>query len=104
VGVPTAAVDKIYLPPASAANGARRSARHSVAEDGSTATDEDTILKAMRRKAAKNLDFSGYIPRYKYSPFMVLSSKGGGPRPLYGGLYMIGGYGEGYFFPTWMAA
>jgi hypothetical protein len=35
---------------------------------------------------------------------MVLSSEGGGPRPLYEGLYTIGGYGEGYFFPTWMAA
>jgi hypothetical protein len=35
---------------------------------------------------------------------MVLSSEGGGPRPLYGGLCAIGGNGEGYFFPTWMAA
>jgi hypothetical protein len=24
--------------------------------------------------------------------------------PVYGGLYMTGGYGEGYFFPTWVAA
>jgi hypothetical protein len=30
-----------------------------VAEDGSSATDEDTMQKAMRHKAAMNLDFSG---------------------------------------------
>jgi hypothetical protein len=33
-----------------------------VADDGSTATDEDTLKKAMRRKAAKNLDFAGMEP------------------------------------------
>jgi hypothetical protein len=38
---------------------ARRSARHAVAEDGSVATDEDTLHKAMRRKAAINLDCDG---------------------------------------------
>jgi hypothetical protein len=59
MGVPAAAVDKICPPPAVAASGARRSVRHSVAEDGSTATDEDTLLRAMRRKAVKNLDFYG---------------------------------------------
>jgi hypothetical protein len=48
--------------------------------------------------------FVGFIPRYQHPSFMVLSSEGGGPRPLYGGLYTIGGYGEGYFSPTWMAA
>jgi hypothetical protein len=53
-----------------------------VAEDGSMAMDEDTMQKAMRRKATKNLYFSGYLPRYKYSSFMVLSSEGGGSRPL----------------------
>jgi hypothetical protein len=40
---------------------------------------------------------------YKYSRFMVLSSEGGGSQPIYGGLCMIGGYGEGYFFSTWVA-
>jgi hypothetical protein len=35
----------------------RRSTRHSVAEDGSSATDEDTMQKAMRHKADINLDF-----------------------------------------------
>jgi hypothetical protein len=33
-----------------------------VADDGSAATDEDTLKKAMRRKAAKNLDFAGMEP------------------------------------------
>jgi hypothetical protein len=25
-------------------------------------------------------------------------------RIIYRGLYMVGGYDEGYFFPTWVAA
>ena len=28
----------------------------------------------------------------------------GESRPVYGGVYTIGGYGEGYFYPTWVAA
>ena len=39
-------------PPASAA--LRRSSRHAVAADGSAVTDEDSIAKAMRRKALLN--------------------------------------------------
>jgi hypothetical protein len=39
-----------------------------------------------------------------YAPFVVTSSEGGESRPIYGDLYMIGGYSEGYFFPTWMVA
>jgi hypothetical protein len=35
---------------------------------------------------------------------MVTSTTDGESKPIYGGLYTIGGYGEGYFFPTWMAA
>jgi hypothetical protein len=35
---------------------------------------------------------------------MVTSSTDGESRPIYEGLYTIGGYGEEYFFPTWMAA
>jgi hypothetical protein len=41
---------------------------------------------------------------YKYSSFVVTSSEDAASRPIYGGLYMVGGYGEGYFFPTWVAA
>jgi hypothetical protein len=41
---------------------------------------------------------------YHYAPFMVTSSMAREQRPIYGGLYTIGGYGEGYFFPTWVAA
>jgi hypothetical protein len=41
---------------------------------------------------------------YWYTPFMVTSAAGGASRPIYGDLYTIGGYGEGYFFPTWVAA
>jgi hypothetical protein len=41
---------------------------------------------------------------YWYSPFMVTSAADGESRPIYGGLYMVGGYGEGYFFLIWVAA
>jgi hypothetical protein len=78
VEVPAAAVDKFCLPLAVAACGARRSAMHAVAEDGSTVTDEDTMLKAMHRKATKNLDFSGMdTPSCSFIPLStpVLSSK-----------------------------
>jgi hypothetical protein len=37
-------------------------------------------------------------------PFMVYSTTSGASRPIYGGLYTVGGCGEGYFFPTWMVA
>jgi hypothetical protein len=43
-----------------------------VAEDGSVATDEDTMTKAMRRKAAMNLDCSGMTS--KPSSFISLST------------------------------
>ncbi|KAM0914843.1 hypothetical protein ACQ4PT_011262 [Festuca glaucescens] len=43
---------------------------------------------------------ASHIPMHSYSTFMVASSASGTPRPLYGGVYTIGGYGEGYFFPT----
>jgi hypothetical protein len=48
--------------------------------------------------------FAGYLPIHRFAPFVVLASEAGEPRPLYGGFYTIGGCGEGYFFPTWMAA
>jgi hypothetical protein len=50
----------------------RRSTRHAVAEDGSSTTDEDTMQKAMQRKAAMNLEFSGM--RSKSSSFVSLST------------------------------
>nr|XP_051206417.1 uncharacterized protein LOC127321418 [Lolium perenne] len=82
----------------------RRSGRYAVAEDGAGVTDEDVMQRAMRRKAELNLDTAGHLQMYRYSPFVVTSSADGEPRPIYGGLYTVGGYGEGYFFPTWVAA
>lgn len=38
-----------------------RNCRHSVADDGSMDTDEDSLAKAMRRKATHNLDNQGGI-------------------------------------------
>jgi hypothetical protein len=49
-----------------------------VAEDGSVATDEDTMAKAMRRKAALNLDDNGMCSKsssFISLPTSVLSSK-----------------------------
>jgi hypothetical protein len=46
----------------------------------------------------------GYLQMYRYSPFMVTSSADGESQPIYGGLYMVRDYGEGYFFPTWVTA
>jgi hypothetical protein len=45
-----------------------------------------------------------YLQMDRYSPFVVTSSAARASRPIYGGLYTVGGYGEGYFFPTWVAA
>jgi hypothetical protein len=36
---------------------------------------------------------------YLYTPFVVTSSADGESRPIYGGLYTIGGYDGGYFSP-----
>nr|XP_051206507.1 uncharacterized protein LOC127321523 [Lolium perenne] len=82
----------------------RRSSRHAMEADGAKATDEDTMTKAMRRKAAINLDPCGYLQVHRFAPFVVFASTSRESRPLYGGIYTIGGCGEGYFFPTWMAA
>jgi hypothetical protein len=41
------------------------SARHGVGLDGAAATDEDSMAKAMRRKAETNLDFSGTVKSSK---------------------------------------
>jgi hypothetical protein len=43
----------------------QRSTRHGVGHDGAAATDEDTLAKAMRRKAKANLDFSSTSQRSK---------------------------------------
>jgi hypothetical protein len=34
---------------------------------------------------------------YRYSPFVICTAKGREPRPIYGGLYTVGGYNEGLF-------
>jgi hypothetical protein len=41
---------------------------------------------------------------YPYSLFVVVSIEGGESRPVYEGLFTVGGYGEGYFFPTCVVA
>jgi hypothetical protein len=41
---------------------------------------------------------------YQYASFVITSSAVGESLPIYGDLYTIGGYGEEYFFSTWVAA
>jgi hypothetical protein len=43
----------------------RWSGRHALDTGGASATDEDVMKKAMRRKAEKNLDTSGIAPSSK---------------------------------------
>jgi hypothetical protein len=50
------------------------------------------------------LSHAGHLPVHSYAPFMVVSTVCGASRPVYGGVYTVGGHGEGYFYPTWMAA
>ena len=47
----------------------RRSRRHYVGTDGSAATDEDSMVKAMRRTTACNLDFEGTPCRKSFMSF-----------------------------------
>jgi hypothetical protein len=51
----------------------RRSGRFADAADGSSLTDEDTLSKAMRRKAAQNLDPAGITPSSKDVSFLAFS-------------------------------
>jgi hypothetical protein len=47
----------------------RRSGRHQVSVDGTSATDEDSMMKAMRRTATRNLDFEGTSARKSFLSF-----------------------------------
>jgi hypothetical protein len=51
----------------------------------------------------KLFSLAGYLQMYQYSPFVVTFSAGGESRPVYGDLYTVEDYNEGYFFPTWVA-
>jgi hypothetical protein len=50
----------------------RRSGRHAQSEDGFGVTDEDTMQKAMRRKAEKNLDTVGNKKSTSFTTFLIL--------------------------------
>ena len=41
---------------------------------------------------------------YGFDPFMGAFAACGAPIPVHGGVYAVGGFGEGYFYPSWMAA
>jgi hypothetical protein len=44
------------------------------------------------------------IYRWEFAPFMVVASAYGGFRPLYGLVYIVGGYDEGVYYPKWVGA
>jgi hypothetical protein len=48
--------------------------------------------------------YAVYLPVQWFAPFMVVSSAYGELRPLYGGVYMVEGHGEGVYYPIWMTA
>jgi hypothetical protein len=41
--------------------------------------------------------YAGHIPVHNYAPFMGATLACGASRPLYGGVFTVGGYDEGYF-------
>uniref|UniRef100_A0ACD5Y0U9 Uncharacterized protein n=1 Tax=Avena sativa TaxID=4498 RepID=A0ACD5Y0U9_AVESA len=75
-----------YGPDFVAETPARRSSRHAVDALGASATDEDSLGKAMRRKAEKNLDTPGYLSSYGCPPIMDFTTTNGVPRVVCGGL------------------
>jgi hypothetical protein len=42
--------------------------------DGGAVTDEDTVQKVMRRKAAQNFDYDGMMSSHKSKSFLSFSS------------------------------
>jgi hypothetical protein len=52
----------------------RRSGRFGTARDGASVTDEDSMLRAMRRKAELNLDYSGIVSPSKAKSFLSFST------------------------------
>ncbi|XP_037459578.1 uncharacterized protein LOC119330565 [Triticum dicoccoides] len=81
----------------------RRSGRHVVGADGASATDEDSMQRAMRRTASRNLDFDGNSYMLAMAPYVVYPAEAGGQRPFYDGFYPVGVLGQGHFLPPWMA-
>jgi hypothetical protein len=57
-------------------------------------------VKMMKCLTIKKFFFAGHLPVYRYSPFVIVSSAGGEPRPVYEGLCTVEDYDEGYFVPT----
>jgi hypothetical protein len=52
----------------------RQSGRYGAAMDGASATDEDSMQQAMRRKAELNLEYSGIISPSKSKSFLSFST------------------------------
>jgi hypothetical protein len=44
--------------------------------------------------------FAGHLPLHNHVLFVVASTMCGLSKHVYGGVYTIGGYDDGYFFPN----
>jgi hypothetical protein len=57
----------------------------------------------MNDKFFNNKYSSLYLPVHSFALFIVASVTCGESQPVYGGVYMVGGHNEEYFYPIWMA-
>jgi hypothetical protein len=53
--------------------------------------------------AASNFPTTRTVVQY-FAPFMVFSSAYGESRPIYEGVYTVGGHGERVYYLTWVVA
>jgi hypothetical protein len=47
--------------------------------------------------------YVGNLPVHSIAPIMAVASAHEQPRPLYEGVYMVGGYDQGDYYLTWVA-
>jgi hypothetical protein len=58
----------------------------------------DTVL------TMRFLSYTGHLLVYIFASFMVVFTTCGESRPVHGGVYIVGGHSEEYFYTMWMAA
>ncbi|XP_071683623.1 uncharacterized protein [Lolium perenne] len=63
------------------------------------------ILSAFEQLSGLKINFhKSYLEMYNHAAFMVTASTLRGPRPIYRGVYTIGEYDQGFYYPIWVAA
>jgi hypothetical protein len=65
--VPVVVATDFVMPP-------RRSGRFGTSVEGASVTDEDSMIRAMRRKAELNIDYSGMVTPSKAKSFLSFST------------------------------